>query len=254
MATSKRRVLVTGAAGEIGSAVVLQLIKEDFEIIVQCRNEKDLRLEKIKKQVRGKTGRNLIISVFDFLSHETEADSWIESLRSEYGELDGVIHCAGVQSPKTIRDFNRQYFLDLFTVNVSSAFEIAKGLRKRRRGQPCKLVLLSSIAAYLGQPSNTVYAASKSALNSVCKGLANELKRDNISVTAIAPGMVESQIADRTETLLGLKQYKGIKDKHPQGFASSADIAKTITFLLSPEGFYLNGNVIDYEGGYLANI
>ena len=254
MDTNKKRILVTGAAGEIGSAVVLQLLKDGFETIAQCRDITDPRLKKLKDLVLTETEYSLICSAFDFLSSESEADTWIESLRSEYGELDGVIHCAGIQNAKTIRDFSRQYFLDLFTVNVSSAFEIAKGLRKRRKACPCKLVLVSSIAAYLGQPSNTVYAASKAALNSVCKGLASELKRDDISVTAIAPGMVESLIANKTETLLGSNNYQAIQDKHPQGFASPEDIAKIISFLLTPQGFYLNGNVIDYEGGYLANI
>ena len=254
MDTNKGRILVTGAAGEIGSAVVLRLLQDGFKVIAQCRDLADPKLEKFKDLVPAETEYSLIFSAFDFLSSESEADTWIESLRSEYGELDGVIHCAGLQSPKTIRDYSRQYFLNLFTVNVSSAFEIAKGLRKRRKGCPCKLILLSSIAAYLGQPSNTVYAASKAALNSVCKGLASELKRDYISVTAIAPGMVESLIANKTETLLGPVNYQAIQDKHPQGFASSEYIAKMISFLLTPEGFYLNGNVIDFEGGYLANI
>lgn len=254
MDKNKRRILVTGAAGEIGSAVVLQLLNDGFEIIAQCRDVADPRLDKLKELALAETEYTLVFSAFDFLSSEREADTWIESLRSEYGELYGVIHCAGIQSPKTIRDYSREYFLDLFTVNVSSAFEIAKGLRKRRKGCPCKLVLVSSIAAYLGQPSNTVYAASKAALNSACKGLASELKRDDISVTAIAPGMVESVIANKTETLLGSNNYQAIQNKHPQGFASSEYIAKIISFLLTPEGFYLNGNVIDYEGGYLANI
>ena len=243
-----QRVLVTGASAGIGRASAIMLADLGASVILHGRDRN--RLEQTQKRLAD--GQHHIVT--QDLSDTDAIAPWLQTLRQEQGEIRGLVHCAGIQETKSIRAFDQAFFDHIMHTNLASALALAKGFRvKRDRKQAASIVLVSSIAGLIGQPANIVYGASKAALISATRGLAMELLRDNIRVNAVAPALVETEMAEKTRNSMTDAQYQHILDQHPMGIGQPEDVASAITFLLSDAARWINAVCLPVEGGYLAN-
>ncbi|GGP38858.1 oxidoreductase [Shewanella algicola] len=245
---SGKRVLITGASAGIGRACAVLLAKLGATLILNGRD-----LVALEKTASSLEGCGHVCSPFDMADTDKLSD-WVKSLVKEYGYIDGFVHCAGIQITKPIRVFDQAFFNETMHVNLASAMAIAKGFRlKRDRSKQGAIVFVSSIAGLIGQTGNTVYGASKAGLMSLTRGLSMELLRDNIRVNCVAPALVETEMAQRTQDSMTEAQYQHMLNQHPMGLGQPEDVANAVAFLLSDAAKWINAVTLPVEGGYLAN-
>lgn len=241
-----KRILITGASAGIGRASAALFSKLGAEVILSGRNKQ--KLQSTAELLDGKS------YVFPFNLNETDAiPAWIKDITNETGKINGLAHCAGIQITKPIRIVDSSFIKQTFDTNVASAILLAKALRhKKSKGDKLSIVLVSSIAALIGQPGNSVYSASKGALISLTKSLAMELMRDDIRVNCVAPALINTDMADRTQQGMSEEQFQYILDQHPMGIGKSEDVASTIAFLLSDKSKWITGITQLIDGGYMS--
>jgi NAD(P)-dependent dehydrogenase (short-subunit alcohol dehydrogenase family) len=245
---SNKRVLITGASTGIGRACALLLSQLGAKLVLNGRNETALQ-----ETLSLLSGSGHITAPFDMFNTDELCD-WVKSLTKNHGYLDCFVHCAGVQITKPIRLFNQAFFDETMHVNLASAMAIAQGFRmKRNRSKQGSIVFVSSIAGLIGQTGNTVYGASKAGLMSLTRGLAMEFLRDNIRVNCVAPALVATDMATRTQQSMTDAQYQHMLNQHPMGVGEPSDVANAVAFLLSDAAKWINSVTLPVEGGYLAN-
>jgi NAD(P)-dependent dehydrogenase (short-subunit alcohol dehydrogenase family) len=245
---SNKRVLITGASTGIGRACALLLSQLGAKLVLNGRNETALQ-----ETLSLLSGSGHITAPFDMFNTDELCD-WVKSLTKNHGYLDCFVHCAGVQITKPIRLFNQAFFDETMHVNLASAMAIAQGFRmKRNRSKQGSIVFVSSIAGLIGQTGNTVYGASKAGLMSLTRGLSMEFLRDNIRVNCVAPALVATDMATRTQQSMTDDQYQHMLNQHPMGVGEPSDVANAVAFLLSDAAKWINSVTLPVEGGYLAN-
>ena len=245
---SNKRVLITGASTGIGRACALLLSQLGAKLVLNGRNETALQ-----ETLSLLSGSGHITAPFDMFNTDELCD-WVKSLTKNHGYLDCFVHCAGVQITKPIRLFNQAFFDETMHVNLASAMAIAQGFRmKRDRSKQGSIVFVSSIAGLIGQTGNTVYGASKAGLMSLTRGLSMEFLRDNIRVNCVAPALVATDMATRTQQSMTDAQYQHMLNQHPMGVGEPSDVANAVAFLLSDAAKWINSVTLPVEGGYLAN-
>lgn len=241
---SGRRVLVTGASSGIGRATAVVLAGLGVRVLASARDA-----ERLGATVASLAGEGHHAAPLD-LSDADAIPAWIKAETAERGPLDGAVHCAGLQIGKPIRSLDAAFFDRMTRINLLSGLMIAKGFRQRGcnpgRGS---MVMVSSLAAMVGQPSNVVYAATKGGLNSAVRGLAIEFIRDRIRVNALAPAMVETEMAERFRSTVTDEQHAAIVAAHPMGFGKPEDVAHAAAFLLSDAARWITGVVLPLDGG-----
>jgi NAD(P)-dependent dehydrogenase (short-subunit alcohol dehydrogenase family) len=245
---SNKRVLITGASTGIGRACALLLSQLGAQLVLNGRNEMALQ-----ETLSLLSGSGHITAPFDMINTDELCD-WVKSLTKDHGYLDCFVHCAGVQITKPIRLFNQAFFDETMHVNLASAMAIAQGFRmKRDRSKQGSIVFVASIAGLIGQTGNTVYGASKAGLMSLTRGLSMEFLRDNIRVNCVAPALVDTDMATRTQKSITDAQYQHMLNQHPMGVGEPSDVANAVAFLLSDAAKWINSVTLPVEGGYLAN-
>jgi NAD(P)-dependent dehydrogenase (short-subunit alcohol dehydrogenase family) len=242
----ERLVLVTGASAGIGRATAELLARLGATIVANGRDQ--ARLDATLAALHG-TGHRA--APFD-LSSIDAIPAWLKQLAAER-PFDGIAHCAGLQVARAVRQFDVAHFDQIMHANLASALALARGLRQQGVHAPsAAMVLVSSVGAYIGQPSNIVYGASKAGLVAVARGLAMELLRDGIRVNAVAPALVETDMAERTRRTMTEAQYAALLDRHPMGLGKPEDVANSIAFLLGDGARWINGVTLPVDGGHLA--
>lgn len=242
-------VLVTGASSGIGKQTAIFFSQQGAQVIITGRNEK--RLLDTFDKLDGQRHLSIVAN----LESPIEIDDLIKSVVSEVGSLDGIVHCAGVQKTLPLKVLKEAHFDDIFNSNVKSAQFLAKSFNKKGRFNPqgSSLIFLSSVAAICGEPAISTYAASKAALQGLSKSLALELARLKIRVNCIAPGVVQTEMAEGLFEKLTPEQYALINDKHPLGLGSPGDIANAAAFLISDMSKWVTGTTLYVDGGYSAH-
>jgi len=242
-----RRVLVTGASAGIGRATALLLARLGGRIVINGRDG-----ERLAATASLLPGEGHATAPFD-LADSDAVPGWIKRLADDGGPFDGLAHCAGMQANKPVRGIDRAFFDQILHANLLSALALARGFRQKGcHGPRAAMVLVSSVAAEIGQPGNIVYSASKGGLVSATRGLAMEFLRDDIRVNCVEPAMVETEMMERFRQTTTQEQFDAIRAAHPMGFGYPADVASAIAFLLSEASRWINGAALPVDGGYLA--
>lgn len=242
-----RRVLVTGASAGIGRACAVALAELGARVVASGRNT-----ARLAETLAALPGEGHAAAAFD-LADGDGIPAWVKALAAD-GPLWGVAHCAGMQSSKPVRGVDMAYFDQMMRGNLLSALALARGLRQKGccAADGGAMALVSSVAAFIGQPGNVVYSAAKGGLVSATRGLAMELLRDKIRVNCVAPAMVETEMMERFRQTTTAEQFERIREAHPMGFGQPKDVAAAVAFLLSDAARWINGVCLPVDGGYLA--
>ena len=240
--------LVTGASSGIGKAVAIHLSGLGAKLTITGRNPE--RLNSTLNLLKGESHTALTLD----LSNIDAIDGLLKAGVEKHGFLDGCIHCAGIQKTLPLQSVSVDAYSDIFDVNVKSALFVTKSFRRKGVVNPAgaSVVFLSSVAGLAGEPAISIYSASKGALISLSRSLAVELARQKIRVNCIAPGVVDTDMADGLKAKLSDDQYNMILKKHPLGLGTVYDISNGVAFLLSDGARWVTGTTLVMDGGYTA--
>ena len=237
---SNKIALVTGASGDIGKAIAISLAKQGAKVAITGTRSKVL--DQICKQFP-----KAFISVVSDLSQRNNVKTLISEVENKLGSIDILVNNAGIAEDQLAVRMNDEMWHKVMNVNLFAAFNLSKsvikGMMKRRYG---RIIQITSIVGFTGNPGQTNYAASKAGLVGMSKSLAMEVASRNITVNCIAPGFIETSMTD----ILSESQKKILIEKIPsKKLGLPQDVASACIFLASEEASYINGSTIHVNGG-----
>ena len=237
-------VLITGAGRGIGRAIAIALAKEGAEVVINYNGSEE-RAKEVKQTIEENGGKASIYkcNVSDFASCE----AMIKDIVKEYGHLDILVNNAGITKDGLIMKMKEEDFDSVLNVNLKGTFNTirhsARQMLKQRSG---KIINISSVSGILGNVGQANYAASKAGVIGLTKTMARELGSRGITVNAIAPGFVDTEM---TEVLSEEIRENACKQIILGRFGKPEDIANTAVFLASDKADYITGQVISVDGG-----
>ena len=236
--------LVTGAGRGIGRAIAIALAKEGAEVVVNYNGSEE-RAKEVKQTIEENGGKASIYkcNVSDFEACE----AMIKDIVKEHGRLDILVNNAGITKDGLIMKMKEEDFDSVLNVNLKGTFNTirhsARQMLKQRSG---KIINISSVSGILGNVGQANYAASKAGVIGLTKTMARELGSRGITVNAIAPGFVETEM---TGVLSEEIRENACKQIILGRFGKPEDIANTAVFLASDKADYITGQVISVDGG-----
>jgi 3-oxoacyl-[acyl-carrier protein] reductase len=231
--------LVTGGSRGIGAAIVRELAGAGARVAVNYRAGKDAA-----EAVAGEFGG---LAVQADVSDPGQAQSLIEKVESELGDIDALVNNAGVTRDTLIARMSDDDWQTVIDTNLRGTFNTARAVsRKMMRRRSGSIVNLSSVVGVHGNPGQANYAASKAGIIGLTKALARELGSRGVRVNAIAPGYIATELTD----VLNEEQRGLILANTPLGrLGEPEDVAGAVRFLCSDEAAFITGEVLLVDGG-----
>lgn len=243
MADSKVAI-VTGASGGIGRSVAVQLAQEGFAVVVHYSGS----VEKAEKAVADiESGSGRAISVQADVSSVADVERLFQETLNKFGSIDVVVHCAGIMPLTKIADGNIEAFDKVIATNLRGTY-IIFGQAAQHLSSGGRIIAFSSSAIAKAMPSYGPYIASKAGVEGLVHVLANELRGRNITVNAIAPGPVATDLFLKGKTDAEIDRLSKVAPLERLGQAE--DIAPVVSFLASDRGDWINAQVVRVNGGF----
>ncbi len=235
--------LVTGASRGIGQAIARALGGAGATVIGTATSEKGAQAISDYLAEAGIAGRGMVLDVSD-------ADSvaaCVKQVNDEFGAPDILVNNAGITKDGLLMAMKEEQWEAVINTNLSSIYRMSKavirGMMKKRKG---RIVSISSVVGASGNPGQTNYAAAKAGLVGFSKALAREVGSRNITVNAVAPGFIDTDMTRELDE----KQKDALLAQIPLGrLGASEEIAATVLFLASPGAAYITGETIHVNGG-----
>ena len=238
--------MVTGGSRGIGRAVVLALGHRGARVVVNYRDNHSAAEETLKQLLAvGGSGE---LCPFD-VSQEAQVDEAVKKIVDQHKKIDIVVNNAGVTSDNLLvrlkpEDWDRVLGINLKgTVHCTKA--VCRGMIRARYG---RIINMASVVGQMGNAGQSAYAASKAGIIGFTRAMARELASRGITVNAVAPGYIDTEM---TEKLPGDLKEEFLKSVPLGRFGSGEDVAETVSFLAGPGGGYITGQVINVNGGLL---
>lgn len=237
--------LVTGASRGLGKGIALELAKKNAIVVINYIGSDDLAEATVKEIVN--CGGQAVKIKAD-VSNPEEVDYLFGEINKQYGRLDILVNNAGTSQAKDIFDIDYEDWNSLINVNLGSGFLCSKKAMEIFKNQNSgRIVFVSSMVAQQGALYGHVhYAASKSGQLGLMKTLARTAAPFNVTVNAIAPGIINTELL---EDIHGKEGIKKLAETVPLGLGSVEDVGNVVSFLCSDESRYLTGITIDINGG-----
>jgi len=240
---NNRTILITGASSGIGRACAIEASILGAHCILTARNKKEL--EETAKLCSGKAE----IFACDLTDPEE-----IKKLASQLPNLNGVVNCAGIISPRPISFLKKKTLEDVFNINYfAPALLSSELLQAKKMENGASFVFISSISSRHPYFGAAAYASSKAALESFSKTLALEIAPKKMRSNVLLPGLVRTKMMDETREAVGEENFKNYEKNYPLGFGEPKDVADAVCFLLSDEARWITGSEIIMDGGLMLS-
>ena len=240
---SKKKILITGASGGIGSEIVKKFVSLNGEILATGTNE--MKLNKLKEEFP-----NISILKFDISNHD-KIEQFIDEVYSKLNGLDILINNAGITQDNLSLRMQKDEWQKVINLNLTSTFYLSKyAIKKMLKNKYGRIVNITSIVGHTGNIGQANYAASKSGIIAMSKSLAVEYAKKNITINCVSPGFIQTSMTDKIKP-----EFKEILiSKIPIAkLGTGEDVSNTVAFLSSDLASYITGETIHVNGGmYMA--
>jgi 3-oxoacyl-[acyl-carrier protein] reductase len=243
MAEEKRLAVVTGAARGIGRAIVLELLKQGRIVAGLDMNAEQLKeLEKVVAEA----GFSVVTKCVD-ITKTDKLNEVMEELSKQYNGIGILVNNAGITRDRLMMQMSDDEFDILMSVNLRAAFMATRAvLRPMIRNKFGRIISISSIAGIMGQAGSANYAASKAGLIGMTKSIVREVAKKGITANCVAPGFI---VTDMTNMLPEPVKEAALAIIPAKKLGTPEDVAKAVAFLASDESGYINGQVLQVDGG-----
>ncbi|MGA7413106.1 MAG: 3-oxoacyl-[acyl-carrier-protein] reductase [Bryobacteraceae bacterium] len=240
---NNRVVLITGASRGIGKACANVLAAGGYRVVLAARSLD--KLEEVAAGIRA-GGSEAFIVEMDLASKDSIAQA-IDKAAREFGRIDILVNNGGITKDGLAVRMKQTDWETVLTTNLSGAFyaiqQVLQGMLRERWG---RIVNISSVVGEMGNPGQANYVASKAGLIGLTKSLAQEVGSRNITVNAVAPGFIET---DMTHGLSDELKKKMVDNTPLRRMGTAEDVAQAVKFLVSDEASFITGHVLDVNGG-----
>jgi len=236
-----KKILITGASAGIGRSIASNCAKVGAKVSVTARNK--VRLHETLKLMQQNDDHSMHIAD---LGDEED----IISLAKDLPELDGIVLNAGIVKTVPVKFIKKDTLEDIFKANIYGSILLVKHLLKLKKVKNnCSICFISSVASNKMTLGNSLYSATKGAVNSFTRSLALELASKQIRVNAILPGMVETDILK--DSAISQENLNSHLKNYPIGrFGKPEDIAYLAIYMLSDASAFMTGSLVTIDGGY----
>ncbi|MGV1060362.1 3-oxoacyl-[acyl-carrier-protein] reductase [Clostridium perfringens] len=236
--------IVTGGTRGIGRAIALKLADQGANIVINYRNS-DKEAEELKSILEGKGVK--VLTVKCDISNFEDSKNLMDKCKEVFGKIDILVNNAGITKDTLIMRMKEQDFDNVIDVNLKGTFNCAKHasaiMLKQRFG---KIINMTSVVGIAGNAGQVNYAASKAGVIGLTKSLAKELGSRGITVNAVAPGFINT---DMTASLSEKVKEEASKNIPLKRLGDPEDVANLVGFLASDAANYITGQVINVDGG-----
>lgn len=238
--------IITGAGRGIGRAIALQFVQQGARVVINYRNS-IAQVEELLETIKNAGGEAIAIKAD--ISIEEEAKHLIKEAVKEFKTLDILVNNAGITKDNLLMRMSEEEFESVINVNLKGSFFCmkygAQVMLKQRFG---KIINISSVVGIAGNIGQSNYAASKAGVIGMTKSLARELASRGITVNAIAPGFIKTDMTDALSEKVKEASIAAI----PLGrYGETSEVAGAVSFLASDSANYITGQVLQVDGGMI---
>lgn len=240
----KKVALVTGAGRGIGRQIALTLAREGMFVVVNFNGSRE-RAQEVVDTIKENGGDGVIYQCN--VSDYAQTENMVKDLVKSYGHVDVLVNNAGITRDGLIMKMSEEDFDAVIETNLKGCFNtirhLSRQMLKQRSG---KIINIASVSGVLGNVGQANYAASKAGIIGLTKTMARELASRGITVNAIAPGFIHTEM---TEVLSDAVKESAVAQIPLGKFGETEDIAEMAAFLASDKAKYITGQVIHVDGG-----
>lgn len=236
----KKIAIVTGAGKGIGKAISSLLVEEGFFVLL-------IDIDKIAaQQTLNELGVDNAEMYLVNISNENEVEDLFSTIEKKYGNINAVINNAGIIKDNMIWNMSSADFDAVININLKGTWLICKEAAKRMKEQNFGSIVNISSRASLGNRGQTNYSASKAGVIGLTRALALELGKYNVSVNAVAPGLIDTEL---TQKIKPEALEKLIQAQPSKSMGKPQDVASVVAFLVSEKSNFITGQTFFVDGG-----
>ena len=236
--------LVTGASRGIGRSIAIQLAEEGYKVAVNYAGNKE-KADAVVEEIKAKGVEAFAIQAN--VANGDEVKAMIKEVVSQFGSVDVLVNNAGITRDNLLMRMKEQEWDDVIDTNLKGVFNCIHTVTPQMlRQKSGSIINLSSVVGAVGNPGQANYVATKAGVIGLTKSAARELASRNITVNAVAPGFIVSDMTDALSEELKAQMLEQIPLAK---FGEDSDIANTVAFLASEKAKYITGQTIHVNGG-----
>ena len=237
--------LVTGASRGLGKAIALQLASDGAQVVVNYATSSDKAAE-VVSTIQAGGGKALAMQAD--VSKLEEVEKMVDTIYEQFGRIDILVNNAGVTRDELLVSMEREDWDTVISTNLGGLFNCTKAVAKYMMMQKNgRIINMSSVAGERGGRGQSNYAASKGAVNAFTRSVAMELARKKITVNAVAPGVVATEMSSE---VIRRAQDIILDSVALKRLGQPGEIAKVVAFLASDDASYITGEIIRVDGGF----
>ena len=244
MKLAGKTALVTGGSRGIGRAIVWALAHEGARVAFVYRSDTEAA-EQLVKDLELDQRESMAIQAD--VSEADSAERVVEQVQEAWDQIDILVNNAGIVRDGLLATMETEQWQQVIDTNLGSVYHFSRAVTRPMMSQRYgRIINISSVASHFGNPGQANYAASKGGIEGMTRCLAAELGRRGITVNAVAPGFIET---DMTEAIRNVAEKEIVKRISCRRLGRPEDVAHATAFLASDEASYITGHVLVIDGG-----